>query len=213
MSEHGSTLVPDGVYRRYGKRLLDLALTVPALVLLSPLLALIAVLVRVTMGAPVLFRQQRPGLHGQPFILYKFRTMTDAYDAEGRVRSEADRLTPLGRLLRSTSLDELPELWNVLKGEMSLVGPRPLLMKYLERYTPEQARRHEVRPGLTGWAQVNGRNAISWEQKFALDVWYVDHLSFWLDLKIMALTVWKILKREGISQPGHVTMEEFRGSL
>ncbi len=213
MSEHRSIPVSDGVYRRYGKRLLDLALTVPALVLLSPLLALIAVLVRVTMGEPVLFRQQRPGLHGQPFILYKFRTMTDAYDAEGRVRSEADRLTPLGRLLRSASLDELPELWNVLKGEMSLVGPRPLLMKYLERYTPEQARRHEVRPGLTGWAQVNGRNAISWEQKFALDVWYVDHFSFWLDLKIMALTAWKILKREGISQPGHVTMEEFRGSL
>ena len=198
-------------YSRYGKRALDLALTVPALILLSPLLGLIAFLVRVTMGAPVLFRQQRPGLHGQPFTLYKFRTMREAGDAQGGHGSDAERLTRLGCFLRSTSLDELPELWNVLRGEMSLVGPRPLLMKYLDRYTPEQARRHEVKPGLTGWAQVNGRNAISWEQKFTLDVWYVDHGSLWLDLKIIALTVGKILKREGINQPGQVTMEEFMG--
>ncbi len=198
-------------YRSFGKRLLDLALTFPALVLLSPILAFTALLVRLTLGAPVLFRQQRPGLHGKPFTLYKFRTMTDARDAQGNLLPDAERLTTFGRFLRSTSLDELPELWNVLRGDMSLVGPRPLLMQYLDRYTPEQARRHEVKPGITGWAQVNGRNAITWEQKFALDVWYVDHVSLWLDLKIIALTVWKILKREGISQPGQATMEEFMG--
>ncbi len=203
---------PGCLYRRWGKRLLDLALTFPALVLLSPILAFIALLVRLTLGTPVLFRQQRPGLHGKPFTLYKFRTMTDARDAQGNLLPDAERLTTFGRFLRSTSLDELPELWNVLRGDMSLVGPRPLLMQYLDRYTPEQARRHEVKPGITGWAQVNGRNAITWEQKFALDVWYVDHVSLWLDLKIIALTVWKILKREGISQPGQATAEEFMGS-
>lgn len=175
-------------------------------------MGLLALLVRFKLGAPVLFRQQRPGLHGRPFTLYKFRTMTDARDAEGALLPDAERLTSFGHFLRSTSLDELPELFNVLKGEMSLVGPRPLLMEYLPRYTPEQQRRHEVRPGLTGWAQVNGRNALSWEEKFALDVWYVEHCSFWLDLKILVLTTGKIINREGISQPGHATMEEFRGS-
>jgi sugar transferase EpsL len=200
-----------GFYARYGKRAFDLALTCLALIVLSPLLALIVLLVRWQLGAPVLFRQQRPGWHGQPFMLYKFRTMTDAHDAQGNLLPDAERLTPFGRFLRSTSLDELPELFNVLKGEMSLVGPRPLLMQYLDRYTPEQARRHEVLPGIAGWAQVNGRNALTWEQKFALDVWYVDHHSMWLDLKIMALTIWKTLMREGISQPGQATAEEFMG--
>jgi len=199
-------------YHRVGKRLFDLLLAVPTLVVLSPLLTVLALLVRVNLGAPVLFRQTRPGLHGKPFILYKFRTMTDARDAQGNLLPDAERLTAFGRFLRATSLDELPELWNVLKGDMSLVGPRPLLMQYLDRYTPEQARRHEVRPGITGWAQVNGRNALTWEQKFALDVWYVDHVSFWLDIKIIALTFWKILKREGINQPGQATAEEFFGS-
>lgn len=194
------------------KRLFDLLVTLPALFLLAPLMGLLALLVRFKLGAPVLFRQQRPGLHGRPFTLYKFRTMTDARDAEGALLPDAERLTSFGRFLRSTSLDELPELFNVLKGEMSLVGPRPLLMEYLPRYTPEQRRRHEVKPGLTGWAQVNGRNALSWEEKFALDVWYVEHCSFWLDLKILVLTTGKIINREGISQPGHATMEEFRGS-
>jgi len=191
---------------------LDLLLTIPALVLLSPVLALIVLLVRLKLGSPILFRQQRPGLHGTPFTIYKFRTMTDARDAVGNRLPDAQRLTSFGRFLRSTSLDELPELFNVLKGEMSLVGPRPLLLRYLERYTPEQMRRHEVKPGITGWAQVNGRNAITWEQKFALDVWYVDHCSLRLDVQIIALTLWKILKREGISQPGQATMEEFMGS-
>jgi sugar transferase EpsL len=166
----------------------------------------------VKLGSPVLFRQQRPGQHGRPFTIYKFRTMSDVRDGQGNLLPDAGRLTPFGRFLRRTSLDELPELFNVLKGEMSLVGPRPLLTEYLDRYTLEQARRHEVRPGITGWAQVNGRNALTWEQKFALDVWYVDHLSFWLDLKILALTGWKVLRCEGISQTGHATMEEFFGS-
>jgi len=192
------------------KRAFDLIASLLALALLSPLLGLIALTVRLTLGSPVLFRQRRPGLHGEPFTIYKFRTMTDARDAQGNPLPDAERLTPFGRFLRSTSLDELPELFNVLKGDMSLVGPRPLLMQYLERYTPEQARRHEVKPGITGWAQVNGRNAITWEQKFALDVWYVDHWSLWLDLKIIVLTAWKIFTREGISQPGQATMEEFR---
>ena len=201
-----------GFYARYGKRVLDLVLAVPVLVLLLPVLALVATLVHIRLGSPALFRQQRPGLHGRPFTLFKFRTMTDAQDAQGKLRPDAERLTPLGRFLRSTSLDELPEFLNVLKGDMSLVGPRPLMMQYLDRYTPEQMRRHKVRPGITGWAQVNGRNAITWEQKFALDVWYLDHWSLGLDLKILALTLWKILKREGISQPGQATMEEFMGS-
>ena len=161
------------------------------------------------LGKPILFAQVRPGLKGSPFRLYKFRTMKNIYDKQGRLLPDEERLTGLGRFLRSTSLDELPELWNVLKGDMSIVGPRPLLMQYLERYTPEQARRHEVKPGITGWAQVNGRNAISWEEKFKLDVWYVDNGSMWLDLKIIGMTAWKILKREGISQEGQATAEEF----
>jgi len=193
------------------KRAFDLATTIPALIILSPLIGLISLLVRIRLGSPVLFRQQRPGLHGQPFTLYKFRTMTDARDAQGNLLPDAQRLMPLGRFLRSTSLDELPELFNVFKGDMSLVGPRPLLMRYLDRYTPEQMRRHEVKPGITGWAQVNGRNAVTWEQKFALDVWYVSNVSLWLDMKIIALTVWKVFKREGISQPGHATAQEFTG--
>jgi lipopolysaccharide/colanic/teichoic acid biosynthesis glycosyltransferase len=190
------------MYRTFGKRLLDLALTIPALILLSPLYALLALLVRFKLGSPILFRQQRPGLHGQPFTIYKFRTMTEARDTQGNLMPDKDRLTRFGQFLRGTSLDELPELFNVLKGEMSLVGPRPLFMLYLDRYTPEQMRRHEVKPGITGWAQVNGRNALTWERKFDLDVWYVDHLSLWLDLKIIFITVWKILKREGIIQEG-----------
>lgn len=193
------------------KRILDLVLTIPALMVLSPVLGSIGLLVRCKLGSWVLFRQQRPGLHGRPFTIYKFRTMVDARDAQGNLLPDQHRLTPFGRFLRSTSLDELPELFNVLKGDMSLVGPRPLLMQYLDRYTPEQMRRHDVKPGITGWAQVNGRNALTWEQKFALDIWYVDNQSFWLDLKIIALTVWTILKREGISQPGQATMEEFEG--
>ena len=199
------------LYTRYGKRFLDVALAVSMLILLSPVLALVILLVRIKLGSPVVFRQQRPGLGGRPFVIYKFRTMTDARDAQGSPLPDEQRLMPFGRLLRRTSVDELPELCNVLKGEMSLVGPRPLMMQYLDRYTPEQMRRHEVKPGITGWAQVNGRNAITWEQKFALDVWYVDHRSLWLDLKIIALTLWKTLTREGISQPGYATAEEFMG--
>ena len=182
------------------------------MIVLSSVLIALAAAIRWKLGSPVLFRQQRPGLSGRPFWLLKFRTMTDARDAGGVLLPDAQRLTAFGRFLRGSSLDELPELINVLKGEMSLVGPRPLLMQYLDRYTPEQARRHEVRPGITGWAQVNGRNAITWEEKFKLDVWYVDNWSLWLDIKIIAMTIWKILKREGISQPGQATMEEFKGN-
>lgn len=200
-------------YARTGKRWLDLLLALSALVVLSPLLAGLALLVRVKLGSPVLFQQQRPGWHGRPFMLRKFRTMTEARGANGELLSDAERLTPFGRFLRSTSLDEMPELWNIVRGDMSLVGPRPLLMRYLPRYSAEQARRHEVRPGISGLAQIKGRNALTWEQKFALDVWYVDHLSLWLDLKIILLTILKILKREGISQPGKATMEEFMGPL
>ncbi len=198
-------------YGRYSKRIFDLVLTIPVLMLLSPLLVVVAFLGRAKLGSPVLFRQQRAGLHGQPFTLFKFRTMTNVRDAKGELLPDAERLTRLGRFLRRTSLDELPALVNVLKGEMSLVGPRPLLMRYLDRYTPEQARRHEVRPGITGWAQVNGRNVLTWEQKFALDVWYVEHQSLWLDLRIIAVTLWKVLKREGINAPGQATAEEFLG--
>jgi len=193
------------------KRLFDLTSSLALLILLSPLLAGIAALARLLLGSPVFVRQLRPGLHGRPFTLLKFRTMTEARDPVGNLLPDEQRLTRLGRFLRRTSLDELPELINVLKGEMSLVGPRPLLMRYLDRYTPEQARRHEVKPGITGWAQINGRNALTWEEKFKLDVWYVDHRSFWLDAKILLLTLWKVLQREGINQPGHATMEEFRG--
>lgn len=195
----------------YLKRIFDITLSVLALLVLWPFFGLLLVLVRLKLGAPALFRQQRPGLHGKPFTLVKFRTMTDKRDAQGDLLPDAERLTKFGKFLRASSLDELPELWNVLKGEMSLVGPRPLLMQYLPRYTPEQARRHEVRPGITGWAQVNGRNALSWEEKFALDVWYVDNHTLWLDLKIIMLTLLKIVKRDGINQPGQATMEEFFG--
>jgi len=194
------------------KRLFDIIVACLAFVLMSPIILVIAALVRTQNGAPIFFCQLRPGLAGKLFKLYKFRTMTDARDGDGNLLPDADRLTPLGRFLRKTSLDELPELWNVLKGDMSLVGPRPLLMQYLARYTPEQARRHEVKPGMTGWAQVNGRNALTWEEKFKLDVWYVDHQSFWLDMKIIAMTVWKVLRREGISQTGQATAEEFMGN-
>ena len=194
------------------KRLFDLALTVPGMILISPLLVIVAALCWLLQGRPILFRQLRPGHRAMPFTLYKFRTMAGGSTQEPDSVSDADRLTPFGSFLRSFSLDELPELINVLRGEMSLVGPRPLLMQYLERYTPEQARRHEVLPGITGWTQVNGRNAISWEQKFRLDVWYVDHWSLGLDLRILLLTIWKVLRREGISQPGQATAEEFKGS-
>ena len=193
------------------KRLLDLGIAIPAYFALSPLLSLLSLIVLLGAGKPIFFRQTRPGKTGKPFTIYKFRTMSDCRDSNGRLLADEKRLTPLGKFLRSTSLDELPELVNVLRGEMSIVGPRPLLMQYLDRYTPEQARRHEVKPGLTGWAQVNGRNAITWEDKFKLDVWYVDNRSFLLDLRIVVLTIGKILKREGISQPGHDTAEEFRG--
>jgi len=202
--------LPPGV--PLSKRLFDLLLTVPGVILISPLLAVLALLVRIRLGSPVLFRQVRPGLRAEPFVLYKFRTMRDLRTADGRLLPDEVRITALGRFLRSFSLDELPELFNVLRGEMSLVGPRPLLMQYLDRYTPEQARRHEVLPGMTGWAQVNGRNALTWEQKFAHDVWYVDHASLGLDIRILALTLVKALRREGISQPGHETAEEFLGS-
>jgi lipopolysaccharide/colanic/teichoic acid biosynthesis glycosyltransferase len=194
------------------KRLFDLILVVATAPLWLPLLAVLAGLVRWRLGPPVFFRQSRPGRHGALFELWKFRTMTDARDADGRLLPDAQRLTPFGRWLRATSLDELPELFNVLRGEMSLVGPRPLLPQYLDRYTPEQARRHEVRPGLTGWAQVHGRNALSWEEKFRLDVWYVDHQSLWLDLKVLGLTCWQVLRRRGINAPGEATMPEFLGS-
>lgn len=194
------------------KRIFDILASLLALIVLSPLLILVALLVLLSHGWPVVFTQQRPGYMGKPFRIYKFRTMRDARDKQGNLLPDADRLTPLGRFLRALSLDELPELFNILRGEMSVVGPRPLLMQYLERYSPEQARRHHVLPGLTGWAQINGRNAITWEDKFRLDVWYVDHWSFWLDIKIILLTIWKVVRREGISQPGHATAEEFMGS-
>ncbi len=191
------------------KRLFELALIIPGVFLISPVLLILALLVRHKHGSPVLFCQTRPGIRGEPFLMYKFRTMTNERDAEGQLLPDEMRLTPFGKFLRSTSLDELPELINVLKGEMSLVGPRPLLMEYLSLYNSEQARRHEVRPGITGWAQVNGRNAISWEDKFKLDVWYVDNQSAWLDIKILWLTLTKVFKREGICQPGQETAEKF----
>jgi sugar transferase EpsL len=194
------------------KRLFDLLLTSLGLVIISPLLIVLALSVWLIYGPPVLFRQKRPGYRSQPFMNYKFRTMSEERDAQGNLLPDAERLTRLGRFMRSTSLDELPELFNVLRGEMSLVGPRPLLMQYLDRYTAEQARRHNVLPGITGWAQINGRNALTWEEKFRLDVWYVDHWSLWLDLKILLRTFWKVLRREGISQSGHISAEEFMGS-
>ena len=194
------------------RRLVDTVAAAMILLLLSPVIAVIALAIRLRMGSPVLFRQVRPGLGGKPFEMIKFRTMRNALDRHGAPLSDAERLTKLGHFLRSASLDELPELWNVVKGDMSLVGPRPLLMEYLPLYSPEQARRHEVRPGITGWAQVNGRNALSWEEKFALDVWYVDNRSFRLDLKILAMTVAKVLGRSGISAEGEATMPRFTGA-
>jgi lipopolysaccharide/colanic/teichoic acid biosynthesis glycosyltransferase len=193
------------------KRVVDIVGASVGIILFAPVMLTVALLVLLTMGRPVLFRQLRPGLHGKPFVLYKFRTMRDACTPSGEPLPDELRLTQFGKWLRSTSLDELPELFNVLKGEMSLVGPRPLLMEYLPRYSPEQARRHEVKPGITGWAQVNGRNALSWEEKFRLDVWYVDHWNLWLDVKILLLTMWKVLKREGISAEGSATMPMFMG--
>ena len=194
-----------------GKRLFDLAGALVALVLLAPVLLLIALLIRLRMGAPVLFVQVRPGLHGRPFRMVKFRTMRQAIDADGKPLPDSERLTPLGQFLRSYSLDELPELWNVLKGDMSLVGPRPLLLEYLELYSPEQARRHEVKPGVTGWAQVHGRNNLDWDSKFALDRWYVDNHSPWLDLRIIFMTFGMVVRRDGISAAGEATMPNFRG--
>jgi lipopolysaccharide/colanic/teichoic acid biosynthesis glycosyltransferase len=199
-------------YRRYGKRCLDLAGAGAAAALAAPALLALALLVRLRLGRPVLFRQQRPGRDGRPFTLLKLRTMRDLRDAAGEPLPDERRLGPLGRFLRRSSLDELPELWNVLRGDMSLVGPRPLLMEYLPRYTPEQARRHEVRPGITGWAQVNGRNALTWEEKFAHDVWYADHLSLGLDLRILGRTLLAVVRREGIHAEGHATMPKFQGS-
>lgn len=197
----------------FWKRLMDAGIAAAGLVLLSPLLLVLALLIRVRLGEPVLFRQTRPGLHARPFTILKFRTMRDTRDARGQPLADAERLPPLGRWLRSTSLDELPELFNVLRGDMSLVGPRPLLMEYLPLYSPLQARRHEVRPGITGWAQVNGRNGLTWDDKFAFDVEYVDRRSLWLDLRILLLTVLEVLRREGINQQGSATMEKFRGNV
>ncbi len=194
------------------KRALDLAVCIPSLVVAIPAMLVVAGMVYLTEGRPIIFAQKRPGLGGTIFTLFKFRTMRLTVDRKGRPLPDAQRLTGLGRFLRATSLDELPELVNVLRGEMSLVGPRPLLVEYLERYSPEQARRHDVLPGITGWAQINGRNALTWEEKFALDVWYVDHWSFWLDAKILFLTVWKVARREGINASKQVIMDEFRGS-
>lgn len=194
------------------KRVFDVSIAVLALVLLFPVLAIVAMTVYFKIGSPVLFRQVRPGLHGAPFEIIKFRTMRDAFDADGNPLPDEQRLSRFGALLRSTSLDELPELWNVIKGDMSLVGPRPLCMEYLPLYTAEQARRHAVRPGITGWAQVNGRNRISWERKFELDVWYVDHHSWRLDMKILFLTIVKVVRRSEVSSEHHVTMEDFTGS-
>ena len=193
------------------KRILDLTLIVLTLPLWLPMTLVIAFLVRLRLGSPVFFRQRRPGLGGVPFDLVKFRTMRDAVDAEGNLLPDAERLTPFGQWLRSTSLDELPEIWNVLRGDMSLVGPRPLLMEYLPLYTPEQARRHEVRPGITGWAQIHGRNGVAWGERFALDVWYVDNRSLWLDLSILMRTFARVLRREAISAPGEATMSRFTG--
>ncbi|CDT22488.1 Uncharacterized sugar transferase EpsL [Vibrio crassostreae] len=194
------------------KRLFDFLTSLIALILLSPVIALVAWKIRKNLGSPVLFRQTRPGLNGKPFEMVKFRSMKDSVDANGKQLPDDERMTPFGDKLRSSSLDELPGLWNVLKGDMSLVGPRPLLVQYLPLYNEEQARRHDVRPGITGWAQINGRNAISWEDKFELDVWYVDNRSLWLDIKILFLTVKKVFVKEGISADGHVTIEPFAGS-
>ena len=205
---------PDGLRRRSDtlKRLIDVVVAAAALMLLSPVLLILAVAVRAHLGTPVFFRQTRPGLRGTPFQMIKFRSMRNARDANGCMLTDAERLTPFGCWLRASSLDELPGLWNVFRGEMSLVGPRPLLMEYMALYTPWQARRHDVRPGITGWAQVNGRNAIDWEEKFQMDVWYVDNRSFWLDLRILLMTLGKVARREGISSPNSATVDHFTGS-
>ncbi len=203
-------LFPAGI--PLSKRIFDLLLTSLILIIISPIMLILALLVRVIHGKPILFSQVRPGYQGELFKVYKFRTMTEVRDERGELLPDEQRLTRLGRFLRGASLDELPELFHVLGGKMSLVGPRPLLVQYLERYSAEQARRHDVLPGITGWAQVNGRNVLSWGDKFSLDVWYVDHWSLGLDIKILALTLWKVIKREGISQPGHATAEEFMGN-
>ena len=194
------------------KRIFDLVIASLLLVVLAPVIAAIALCVRVALGSPVIFRQERPGLNGRPFVLLKFRTMLNALDSNGLALPDGKRVTAFGRFLRRTSMDELPELFNVLCGDMSLVGPRPLLMEYLHLYDVEQARRHAVRPGITGWAQINGRNAISWEDKFRLDVWYVEHASLWLDLKILSLTLWEVLWGEGVTQRGSATAEAFKGA-
>jgi sugar transferase EpsL len=204
-----ASLFPRGV--PVSKRLFDLLATLPSLLILSPILLLVGLAVWLRQGRPVLFRQARPGYRGRIFTLYKFATMRNLRGADGQQLPDAERLTGLGRFLRASSIDELPELINVLRGEMSIVGPRPLLVKYLPLYSLEQMRRHDVLPGITGWAQINGRNMLNWQDKFRLDVWYVDHWSFWLDMKILALTVWKVIKREGISQPGQATAVEFDG--
>ena len=196
----------------WAKRAIDILVSLLVLILLSPLLLFIMLALKLSAKGPVFFRQQRPGLHGKPFMLVKFRSMVDAYDAQGNPLPPEQRITRLGRILRATSLDELPEFWNILKGEMSLVGPRPLLMRYLDRYTPEQARRHEVKPGLTGWAQVHGRNAVGWEERLALDIYYVDHWSLALDFRILMRTLTTVIKRQGIDEPGRVTMSEFMGT-
>lgn len=193
------------------KRLFDITFAAISLIILSPLVGLVALLVRVRLGSPVIFKQHRPGLHGTPFLIYKFRSMVDARSQNGELLPDSVRLTSLGKTIRQQSLDELPQLYNVLKGDLSLVGPRPLLMEYLPKYSKEQMRRHDVKPGITGWAQVNGRNAISWEEKFALDVWYVDHQSFLLDLKILWLTIIKVSHRSDVSQTGQATVEKFSG--
>jgi sugar transferase EpsL len=199
-------------YRTFGKRALDVAVAVPALIVASPLIALVALAIRWRLGSPAVFRQERPGFQEQPFMLYKFRTMLDTRDCAGKLLPDAERLPPFGVFLRRSSLDELPQLWNVVRGDMSLVGPRPLMMRYLGRYSDEQRRRHEVLPGITGWAQVNGRNDISWERKFELDVWYVDHVGLWVDLKILWLTLLKTVQGSGISAAGHATAPEFEGT-
>jgi sugar transferase EpsL len=196
----------------WSKRMFDVLAASIGLVVLSPALLLLAALVRVVIGQPVLFRQQRPGYKGRPFEIVKFRTMSEALDTGGQPLSDSIRLTTLGRFMRLLSLDELPELCNILRGHMSVVGPRPLLMEYLPLYSPEQMRRHDVHPGLTGWAQIHGRNALGWEERFKLDVWYVDHWSFWLDIKILLITVWKVITRDGINQPGRATITNFTGN-
>jgi sugar transferase EpsL len=194
------------------KRIFDILVATFLVLILSPILLLVSILVMHYHGRPVLFGQKRPGFKGRPFHILKFRSMSEARSEDGKLLPDEQRITRLGHFLRATSLDELPELFNVIRGKMSLVGPRPLLMQYMDRYSPEQARRHDVLPGITGWAQINGRNALDWEEKFILDVWYVDHWSIWLDIKILFLTLWKVFKREGINQPGHATAEEFMGS-